>query len=231
MCGRIGQYLPSSYLEQFFHIDRFADNVPANYNLAPTESAMIVRIDPATGKRAISVMKWGLVPFFSKTGKMDYATFNARCEGVEKAASFRAAYKSRRCIVPADLYYEWKPLDDSKKPAKQAYAIARADGAPMLLAGLWESWKPPEGDSEREPVRSFTIVTTASRPGSTMAALHSRMPVILAPEDVDLWLGEREGDLPGLMKPCPDDWLKLWKVSSRVGSPRNKERSLIEEVA
>ena len=235
MCGRIGQYLPSSYLEQFFHIDRFADNVPENYNLAPTETAMVVRIDPATGKRAIAVMKWGLVPFFSKTGRMDYATFNARCEGVEKAASFRAAYKSRRCIVPADLYYEWKPLDDSKKPAKQAYAVARADGEPLLLAGLWETWKAPASapadGPESQPLRSFTILTAASTPGSRMAALHSRMPVILAPDTVDLWLGEREGDLAGLMKPCPDEWLKMWKVGSRVGNPRNKERSLIDEVA
>lgn len=230
MCGRIGQYLPSSYLEQFFHIDRFADNVPANYNLAPTETAMVVRIDPATGKRGITVMKWGLVPFFSKTGKMEYATFNARCEGVEKAASFRAAYKSRRCIVPADLYYEWKALDDSKKPAKQPYAIARADGEPLLLAGLWESWKPPAG-AEGEAVRSFTILTTPSAPGSKMAELHPRMPMILSPDAVDLWLGEREGDLPGLMKPCPDEWLKMWKVGSAVGNVRNKDRSLIDEVA
>ena len=230
MCGRIAQYLPSSWLEAFFHVEeRLLDNVRANYNAAPTQTCLVVRVNPETGKRAIGLMKWGLVPAWSKTGKMDYATFNAKCEGVEKAASFRSAYKSRRCIVPADLYYEWKKLDESKKPAKQPYAVARADGQPLFLAGLWETWKPAGGEGGGEPLRSFTILTTT--PNKRMAALHHRMPVILSPDDVALWLGEVEGDLPGLMKPCPDDWLRMWKVDSRVGNVKYNEAELIEEVA
>ena len=148
---------------------------------------------------------------------------------MEKAASFRSAYKSRRCIVPADLYYEWKKLDDSKKPAKQPYAIARSDGQPLFLAGLWETWKSAGGEGGGEPLRSFTILTTT--PNKTMAQLHHRMPVILSPDDVALWLGEKEGDLPGLMKPCPDAWLRMWKVDNRVGSVKNNDAELIAEVA
>lgn len=226
MCGRIGQYLPASWLEAFFKIDeRFLENVRPNYNAAPTHNLMVVSVNPESERRAISRMKWGLIPPWSKTGKMDYSTFNAKCEGVEKAASFRAPYKSRRCIVPADLFFEWKKLDDSKKPAKQPYAVARADGDPLLLAGLWETWKPTEG----EPVRSFTILTTT--PNATMEFLHHRMPVILDPDDIPLWMGEVDGDLRSLMKPCPDDWLKMWKVDPRVGSVKNNDADLIKEIA
>lgn len=227
MCGRIGQYLPASYLEAFFRIDqRFRENRPPDYNAPPTRDLMVVRIDPETGKRAITVMKWGLVPFFSKTGKMDYATFNAKCEGVEKAASFRGPFKSRRCIVPADLYYEWKKLGPKPKDPRQPYAIARADGNPLCLAGLWEAWRGGEGAA----LLSFTILTTAPLPGSRMLELHHRIPVVLAPDAVPAWLGEEQGDLTSLLQPCPDDWLKLWKVSDRVGSVKNNDRALIEEV-
>lgn len=225
MCGRIGQYLPASWLEAFFKIDeRFLENSRPNYNAAPTQDLLVVGVNPASGKRAISRMKWGLIPPWSKTGKMDYATFNAKCETVETAASFQASYKSRRGIVPADIYYEWRKLDDSKKPAKQPYAVARADGEPLFLAGLWETWKPAEGD----PVRSFTIMTTTPNP--TMEFLHHRMPVILDPDRVPLWLGEVDGDHSALMRPCPDDWLKMWKVDSRVGNIRNNDATLVEPV-
>lgn len=229
MCGRIGQYLPSSYLEAFFRIDpKFVENRAPDYNAPPTRDLMVVRIDPETGKRAIAVMKWGLVPFFSKTGKMDYSTFNAKCEGVEKAASFRGPFKSRRCIVPADLYYEWKKLGPGPKDPKQPYAISRADGEPLCLAGLWDLWKGGEGASS---VLSFTVLTTAPQPSSKMRELHHRIPVILAPDAVPTWLGEEPGDFASLMmQPCPDEWLKLWKVSDRVGSVKNNDASLIEEV-
>jgi putative SOS response-associated peptidase YedK len=227
MCGRIGQYLPSAYLEAFFRIDqRFLENREAYYNAPPTTDLMVVRIDPATGKRAIAVMKWGLVPWFSKTGKMDYSTFNAKCEGVEKAASFREPFKARRCIVPADLYYEWKKLGPTPKNGKQPYAVARADGTPLLFAGLWDAWKSPEGNR----LLSFTILTTAPLAGSKMSELHNRIPVVLAAESVPVWLGEEPGGLAPLMRPCPDEWLRMWKVSARVGNVKNNDATLIEEV-
>jgi putative SOS response-associated peptidase YedK len=158
---------------------------------------------------------------------MECATFNAKCEGVEKAASFRDAFKARRCIVRADLYYEWKKLTPNPKGPKQPYAVARADGLPLLLAGLWETWK----GGGAEPLRTFTILTTAPIAGSKIAELHHRVPVVLSADDVAVWLGERQGDLPGLMKACPDDWLRMWKVSVRVGNVKNNDRSLIDEAA
>jgi len=227
MCGRIGQYLPASWLEAFFKIDtRFVENREPLYNAPPTSDLMVVRIDPKTGKRVITTMKWGLVPFFSKTGKMDYSTFNAKCEGVEKAASFREPFKSRRCIVPADLYYEWRKLGPTPKDGKQPYAVARADGAPLLMAGLWDAWKGNEGVW----LLSFTVLTTAPLPDSKMSELHHRIPVVLSPEAVPTWLGEEPGDLEPLMSPCPDEWLKMWKVSARVGNVKNTDARLIEEV-
>jgi putative SOS response-associated peptidase YedK len=148
MCARIGVYLPASWLEKFFMIEEhLPDNVPENYNLGPMQDTMIVRIDPDTGRRALTMMRWGLVPPWSRTGKMDFKTINARSETVAKAAIFRDAYKARRCIVPADNYYEWKKLDDPPRPAKQPYAIARADGLPLFLAGLWETWREGEARS------------------------------------------------------------------------------------
>src|SRR5690242_3922947 len=199
MCARIGVYLPASWLEKFFMIEEhLPDNVPENYNLGPMQDTMIVRIDPDTGRRALTMMHWGLVPPWSRTGKMDSKTINARSETVATAPIFRDAYKARRCIVPADNYYEWKKLDDSPKPAKQPYAIARADGLPLFLAGLWETWRGGEG----KKLRTFTVLTTAPMPGSKMSALHERMPVVLSPADTDLWLGERQGDVAALMKPA-----------------------------
>lgn len=227
MCGRIGQYLPASYLEKFFRIDeRFLDNNPENYNLAPTQTAVVVRFDPATGKRALARMKWGLVPSWSKSGKMDYSTFNAKSEGVEKAASFRAAFKARRCVVPVSNFYEWKKLTLEAKAAKQAYAIARADREPLCLAGLWEVWK---GSAEEGPITTFTILTTTPNP--KMADLHNRMPVILSPEAVSTWLGEKAGDMAALLAPCPSEWLRVWKVGARVGNVRNNDPALLDEVA
>jgi putative SOS response-associated peptidase YedK len=117
------------------------ENMRETYNLGPAQHTMVVRIDPHTGKRALTMTKWGLVPPWSKTGKMEYSTIIAKSENVEKAATFRDAFKARRCFVPADNTHEWKKLDDSPKPAKQPYAIARADGLPLFLAGLWETWR------------------------------------------------------------------------------------------
>jgi putative SOS response-associated peptidase YedK len=166
------------------------------------------------------------VPPWSKTGKMEFPTINAKSETAATSAVFRNAFRSRRCVVPADAFYEWQKLGSGPKPAKQSpkqpWAIARADGQPLSLAGLWDGWKSPTG----EWLHTFTIMTTT--PNETMAAIHNRMPVILDMRDVPLWLGESEGDHASLLKPCPAAWLKTWKVSAAVGSVKNNDESLLE---
>jgi len=228
MCGRFAQKLPSHLLLDLFKTAPFRANVKPSWNVAPTDTVMVVHATADKTAREIELMKWGLVPSWSKTGKMEFPTINARSETAATSAVFRNAFKSRRCVVPADAFYEWQKLGAGAKPAKQPpkqpWAIARADGQPLSLAGLWDGWKTPDG----QWLHSFTIMTTT--PNETMATIHTRMPVILDLADVPLWLGEVEGDHAGLLKPCPAAWLRMWKVSAAVGSVKNNDESLLEPI-
>ena len=133
---------------------------------------------------------------------------------------FRSALSQRRCIVPADAFYEWKVVEGGKQP----YAIARQDGQPMAFAGLWESFR----WSDETVIRTFTIKTTT--PNAEMSELHDRMPVILDQQDWPTWLGEAEGDCAALLRPAPDGLLRLWPIDRRVGSPRNNGPELLEAI-
>ncbi len=228
MCGRFAQKLPSHLLLDLFKTMPLRANVKPSWNVAPTDTVMVVRATAGeagtrTMTREADLMKWGLVPSWSKTGKMEFPTINAKSETAATSAVFRNAFKSRRCVVPADAFYEWQKLG-GPKAAKQPWAVARADGQPLSLAGLWEGWKNAEG----QWLRSFTILTTT--PNEAMAAIHTRMPVILDMKDVPLWLGEVDGDHASLLKPCPATWLRMWKVSAAVGSVKNNDESLFEPV-
>ncbi len=161
-------------------------------------------------------MRWGLIPFWAKDQKIGYSTFNARAEAIETKPAFRDAYKRRHCLVPLDGFYEWQTITPKQK---QPYAIQRADGDLMGIAGLWEAWKSSGG----ETVQSFTIITVAA--GADFAWLHSRMPAILEPADWPVWLGER-AEAPetvrALLRPSPADRLTTWPVTPRVGNVRNE---------
>jgi putative SOS response-associated peptidase YedK len=141
---------------------------------------------------------------------------NARSETAGSSGMFAA----RRCLVPANAFYEWKALPDGKQP----YAIARVDGAPVTFAGIWEGWRAPDG----EVVRTFAILTTSAN--GTMAQMHDRMPVILEPDQWSMWLGEAEGDAMELMRPAADDVLYLWPVSRAVNSVRNNGADLLDRI-
>ena len=161
------------------------------------------------------------MPFWAKDIKVGFANINAKAEGVDTRPAFREAFARRRCLVPFDCFYEWKKLGKERQP----YAVALSDRRLMALAGLWENWRSPAG----ERVRSFTIVTTA--PNALLAEVHDRMPVILAPENWSVWLGERETDaaeLKSLLRPYPAENMIIWPVDKRVGDPKNKDPSLIE---
>jgi putative SOS response-associated peptidase YedK len=151
---------------------------------------MVVRRHPETGERHLNALRWGLIPYYEKDPKGGRKPTNARAETVATTGLFRAAFARRRCLVPAETFYEWQKRPDGMK---QPYAIAREDGEVMAFAGLWEGWRAPDG----ETVRTFAIVTTDANAG--MAELQDRMPVILEHQDWPLWLGEVEGDPTALL--------------------------------
>jgi putative SOS response-associated peptidase YedK len=210
MCGAICR---------LFHTS--TPSLPPTWNMVPTQDAMVVRHHPKTVERHLDLLKWGLLPYFTKDPARAKRPINARAEIVQTSGMFKAAFaRRRRCIVPADAFYEWKVIEGGKQP----YAIARQDGQPMAFAGLWEGLKWPDGTV----TRSFAIITTDAN--KAIAQLHDRMPVILEPEDWPTWLGKEESDPAVLFRPSGEDVLKVWPVSKMVNSPKNNGAALLEAV-
>ncbi len=220
MCGRFASTLPPEAIRSLFATTNALINQPPSWNVAPTQAAMVIRRHPESGCRHLDRLQWGLIPHFTKDLKAARKSINARAETVASSGMFRSALAKRRCLVPADAFYEWRAMADGKQP----YAIARRDGAPLAFAGLWEGWRSPEG----ETVRTFTILTTAAN--ATMATLHERMPVILEAADWPRWLSEDGSNPAELMKPAADDVLHLWPVSRAVNSVRNNEADLLDRI-
>jgi putative SOS response-associated peptidase YedK len=215
MCGRARLSSDVSDIKRVFGIppDRPLSNVPPSWNVAPTASLPVIRFDAEPGQRSLDVMRWGLIPHWAKDIKIGYSTFNARAEEIDTRPTFREAFRQRRCLVPLDNFYEWKKTPTGKQP----YAIGLAGGRLMAMAGLWETWRSPEG----ERIRSFTIATT--KPNALCAELHNRMPVVLQPDAWPIWLGEEPADpknLKALLASYPGDDMICWPVGARVGNVR-----------
>jgi len=222
MCGRFALYSNPQTLAR-----RFGAQVPtdlkARYNVAPTQTIPIVRQE-GEGRR-FALARWGLIPHWAKEMDTGYSTINARAETVATKPAFRSAFRHRRCIVPADGFYEWQAVPGSK--VKQPYFIGLRDQEPMALAGLWERWRSPEGDE----LESCSIIVTGAN--DLMRPIHDRMPVILDPADWDAWLAPDAGDLgvlQGLLRPFPAEALTARPVSTRVNSPRNDVLECLEAV-
>ncbi len=220
MCGRFAAQLPAEFMARLFRTSNPLPNVAPNWNVAPTQRAAVVRRHPETGERHLDELRWGLVPSFTKDLAACKHPINARSETAATSGMFRSALKTRRCIVPADAFYEWKAMTDGKQP----YAIARTNGAPLAFAGLWEGWRHPEG----ETWRTFTIMTTSAN--MDMQRLHDRMPVILEPADWPAWLGEVEADPTALLRPAAAGVVRLWPVSRAVNSVRNNGAALLDAI-
>ncbi len=222
MCGRFNQKLTSAELSQVgAELGQAAALPPSNYNVAPTQRAVaITGVDP----RMAGSYRWGLIPFWAKDAKIGSRMFNARAETVATKPAFRAAFRGRRCIVPASGFYEWKRVGSRKEPQY----IYRTDGEIMGFAGLWESWSGPKGE-EHDPVESFSILTT--EPNAQLREIHDRMPVILEKSDWDAWLDPNNKDLDALqslLRPAAEGRLTWHEVDPGVGNPRNNGPQLIE---
>ena len=220
MCGRYTLKTPINVLAEGFEIKEYPSSITPNYNTAPTqEVAAVVEEDE---KRKLEVFHWGLIPSWAKDPGIGNKMINARAETVSEKPSFRSAFKKRRCLILADGFYEWQKTDNGKQP----YHIKMADGAPFAFAGLWEIWK------DEEEIRSCTIITTGAN--DLMDEIHHRMPVILHPEDYDVWLDpdfDEKELLTSLLKPYPADAMEAYPVSRRVNKPSNNEPSVLEPAA
>lgn len=223
MCGRFARRSTQEVLADWFGVE--LEDMPwfaPSYNVAPQSTQPVVRLNADTGKPEFALMRWGLVPYWAKDPKIGYTTINARAEEVATKPLFRDALKSRRCLVPADAFYEWQKLGaKTKKP----FAFGLRSGEPYAFAALWERWKPKEG----EPLETFTILTTD--PNELAEPVHDRMPVILEPQDYARWM--EPGDptrLPvDLLRPLPAEKMRSWPVNEQVGNARNDHADLLKE--
>jgi putative SOS response-associated peptidase YedK len=182
MCGRYVRRSDKQRIAEHFqvHGPSLPDFGPS-WNVAPQTFQPVIRLNRDTGDREIVLMRWGLVPFWARDAKVGYSTINAQAETIRISPTYREAFKHRRCLVPADAFYEWQKIGPK---TKQPFAIALKNGEPYAFAGLWEIWRGTEAGTA---LRSFAIVTTD--PNEVVQPLHNRMPVIVPERDYDRWLG------------------------------------------
>jgi putative SOS response-associated peptidase YedK len=210
MCTRYAQHTEIQQLGLRFGVTTPLPNSRPSWNVAPTAKVPVVRVNPETRARHLDLLQWGLVPRWAQDPKSTNRPTNARSETIATSRMFREPFLKRRCLVPADAYYEWR----TEEGVKQPYAFARSDGDQVVFAGLWEGWKSPEG----EILRTFTIATT--EPNDEVRDIHDRMPVVLEPQDWATWLGEAEGDPAALLRPAGLGVLHFWRVGRAVGNVR-----------
>jgi putative SOS response-associated peptidase YedK len=219
MCGRFDLHLPRELLAEIFGIN-IVQEIKPRYNIAPSQQVPVIR-SHVDGTRSLDLLKWGLIPSWAKDPHIGYRMINARTETVNVKPSFRKALKYRRCIIPANGFYEWREVGGKKHPLY----VKLKDNNLMMFAGLWDHWKSPEA----EVIESCTILTTTTN--ELIKPLHDRMPVILEPNDIYLWLEPHVTDpeqLKPLFKPYPSELMEMYPVSDLVNSPRNDTPDLIK---
>lgn len=225
MCGRFLNRTPASETARIFGATNPLPNYGPRYNIAPTQEAPVVRYLADAKMRSLDNLRWGLVPFWAKDIKIGYSLINAMAETVAEKPAYREAFKSRRCIVPADGFYEWQKLGPKEK---QPYCIGMTDESPFGFAGLWERWHDKAGGND---LLSFTIITTT--PNAVCAPIHNRMPAIVDPTCYGQWLGDEKADrdaLLAMLKPYPASRMKAYKVGQAVGNVTNIDASVAEPI-
>lgn len=228
MCGRFTLRTPANLIIEQFGARLESDLVASwkpRYNVAPTQRVPVLR----GPERQVDLLRWGLVPSWAKDVKIGARMINARSETVATKPSFRAAVKRRRCLVPADGYFEWVAVGKKKQP----YWIRMKDERPFLMAGLWESWRPKGQSADEEnaepPLETFTILTTDGN--ERTREIHDRMPVILYPNDYEAWLDpdvQTADPLSYLFEPYDSDEMRVDRVNDRVNSVRNDDEQCVE---
>jgi putative SOS response-associated peptidase YedK len=221
MCGRYTLTTPSERLAEEFGIKDSSAELPQSYNVAPTQGVAAVLEEG--GVRRLEVLRWGLIPPWADDPQIGSRMINARSETAPEKPSFRRAFRERRCLIPADGFYEWQRTNGAKQP----FYIHMEDGRPFAFAGLWESW----GRGGECEIRTCTILTTAAN--AVVGEIHERMPVIVAPDAYDVWLdpsSERD-ELTGLLAPYPEDEMEAYPVSRFVNSPSNNDPRCVEPAA
>lgn len=213
MCSRYSLTSPHEAVRAYFRYVN-EEMFPPRYNIAPSQPVGVVRIDEA-GRRVLSLVRWGLVPPWVKDPRTFAILINARAETAAEKPSFRGAFRHKRCLVPADGFYEWTGAAGAKRP----HLIRPKARGPMAFAGLFESWLGADGSE----VDSMAILTVAAN--GTVEAIHDRMPAILPPEHFDAWLdcrGVTTAAARELLRPAPDDLLDILEVDPKLNNPRNE---------
>jgi putative SOS response-associated peptidase YedK len=236
MCGRYTAAKDFSELIKLVGIVMSrAPFLAPRYNIAPTQLAPVIYME--RHKPAMKLMRWGLIPSWAKDESVGNAHINARSETLQSRNAFREAFKHRRCLIPADSFYEWQEREGKRQP----FRVMLKSGEPFCFAGLWERWiKPPSRDNAEtdldeappsETIESFTIITRAAN--AAIAPLHDRMPVIIAPNHFGWWLKDddtRSESHKMALERAPDDALKIYPVSDLVNSPKTDDPRCIEPV-
>lgn len=221
MCGRYTMHHSTDQIVMRFQVAEVVAEAHERYNIAPIQSVPVVTT--ALGDRRLESLQWGLIPVWAKDPGIGNKLINARAETLAEKPSFKQALVHRRCLIPADGFYEWKKEGTARLPMH----LRRRDGDLFGFAGLWEEWKQPDGT----PLRTCTIITT--QPNALAAQVHDRMPAILRPEDENLWLDRSVTDVPSLLnvlRPYPAEEMEVFAVSKRVNVPAVDDPMLLNSV-
>jgi len=235
MCGRYSHRYTWRQLERLLSLTSVPWEFAKRYNVAPTQTAPVVRAD-GKGGRSADLLRWGLIPSWAKSAAIASSLVNARSETAHEQPAFRTAFRQRRCVVPVSGFYEWgtKPAavglfgEPAGRPGKQPYYLTSSDGEPLLLAGLWESWRDPALPPDAPPLETFTILTTL--PNEMVVKIHDRMPAILDVEGCAKWLDLKQDvdSLRALLVPYPAELMARWPVSNRVNSPKHDDETCVQ---
>jgi putative SOS response-associated peptidase YedK len=224
VCGRYRLSRRKQIIAEHFEAADWQEDWSPRYNIAPTQQIPVVRQHPKEPIRQLSLMKWGLVPSWAKDTSGAARMINARSETAQTLPAFREAMRLRRCLIPADGFYEWS----RRGSAKQPYCFEIGDGGLFAFAGLWERWRDPSG----QWVKSCSILTTT--PNAVTSAIHDRMPVILRKDDYDVWLDpgmQNVAAISELMKPCDARLMRCYPVSTRLNHVANEDEECSRPVA
>jgi len=224
MCGRYRLSRRKEVLEEYFEVSSDIEDWNPRYNIAPTQSVPVLRQHPKEPRRDLSLLRWGLIPSWAKDPSAGARMINARSETAATLPAFRDALKLRRCLIPAEGFYEWKRTAIGKQP----YCFEVNDGDLFAFGGLWDRWRAPDG----QWIRSFSILTTT--PNAVTSPVHDRMPVILATEDYDLWLDPgmtKVEVVTELLKPYEASWMRCFPVSNRVNQAQNDDAECATPIA